>query len=170
MSISDLGSIGEFVSSIGVLITLIYLAVQVRYTRNVALGHSYQTRVGFRIDAHLYNGDPQISELFTRVGPVENTDKCVENYNGLTDIQKAQYRELTHAQILLCDNTLYQHSLGLIGEEQMLLAAGRVQMAYGFWVYITPYIPPHVQRNYEEYKDKTLSGVLKVHSNGFYKL
>lgn len=38
MSIQDLGSIGEFISSIAVLVTLLYLAMQVRQTRaaNVA--------------------------------------------------------------------------------------------------------------------------------------
>ena len=42
MSISELGSLGELVSSIVVLITLIYLAVQVRHSKNIAMGHSYQ--------------------------------------------------------------------------------------------------------------------------------
>ena len=37
MSIQDLGSIGEFISSIAVLVTLLYLAVQVRQTRNATV-------------------------------------------------------------------------------------------------------------------------------------
>ena len=37
MSIQDLGSIGEFISSIAVLITLLYLAMQVRQTRNATI-------------------------------------------------------------------------------------------------------------------------------------
>ena len=42
MSIGEPGSPGELVSSIVVLITLIYLAVQVRHSKNIAMGHSYQ--------------------------------------------------------------------------------------------------------------------------------
>jgi hypothetical protein len=37
MTIQDLGSIGEFISSIAVLITLLYLAMQVRQTRNATI-------------------------------------------------------------------------------------------------------------------------------------
>ena len=37
MSIQELGSIGEFVSSLAVLITLLYLAVQIRQTRNATV-------------------------------------------------------------------------------------------------------------------------------------
>jgi hypothetical protein len=153
MSISDLGSLGEFISSIGVLITLVYLAVQVRHSKNIALGHSYQNRVGFRIDAHRQSADPHFSELITLVGPIENVEESLNNFNRLDESQKEQYRHLQLVQIQLCDNTLYQYSLGLIGEEQMLQAAKRVQMAYEFWSHMTDFIPPYVQRSYEAHKD-----------------
>jgi hypothetical protein len=157
MSISELGSLGEFVSSIGLLITLVYLAVQVRHSKHIAMGHSYQTRVGFRIDAHRQECEPHIAELSTKVGVMENTSEFIKNFNNLEEIEKQQYRNLTLIQLQLCDNTLYQYSLGLIGEEQMLRAATRVQMAYGVWEYMTPYIPPHVQRSYEKYKGSDLA-------------
>jgi hypothetical protein len=156
MSISELGSLGEFVSSIGVLITLVYLAVQVRHSKHIAMGHSYQTRVGFRIDAHRHESEPHIAELSTKVGAMENTADFIKNFNKLEEIQKQQYRHITLIQVQQCDNTFYQYSLGLIGEEQMLQAAVRVQMAYGVWEYMTAYIPPHVQRSYEKYKESDL--------------
>jgi hypothetical protein len=152
MSISELGSLGELVSSIVVLITLIYLAVQVRHSKNIAMGYSYQNRVGFRIDAHRQATDPQVAELEMIVGPIENTEDAIKNFNNLDEIQQQQYRNLMLVQIQLCDNTLYQYSLGLIGEEQMSQAAVRVKMAYGFWVHMTEYIPPHIRRSYEEHK------------------
>jgi hypothetical protein len=154
MSISELGSLGEFVSSIGVLITLIYLAVQVRHSRAIAMGHSYQTRVGFRIDAHRQHSE--LAELLVKVGPEQNTAECIRNFNALDEVQQEQYRHVQLVQIQLCDNTLYQYSLGLIGEEQMLLAASRVQMAYGVWQHMTAFIPPHVQRCYEKYNEREL--------------
>ncbi len=43
MTIQELGSIGEFVSSIAVLLTLIYLAVQVRQARNATIASTMQT-------------------------------------------------------------------------------------------------------------------------------
>ena len=36
MSLEDLGNLGEFLSSIGVLVTLVYLANQVRQTNTLA--------------------------------------------------------------------------------------------------------------------------------------
>jgi len=88
MSISELGSLGEFVSSIGVLITLFYLAVQVRHSRDIAMGHSYQSRVGFRIDAHRQETEPHIAELSIKVGAIENTAEFIKNFNELEEIQK----------------------------------------------------------------------------------
>jgi hypothetical protein len=97
-----------------------------------------------------------MAELSAKVGDIENTAECIKNFNELDEVQKEQFRNLTHIQIQLCDNTLYQYSLGLIGKEQMLRAASRVQTAYGFWEYMTPYIPPHIQRSYEKYKGMDL--------------
>ncbi|MEE2913248.1 MAG: hypothetical protein VX745_01105 [Pseudomonadota bacterium] len=37
MSITDLGALGEFVSAIVVLITLIYLAVQMKQSKDIGL-------------------------------------------------------------------------------------------------------------------------------------
>ena len=144
MTIFELGALGEFVGAIAVVGTLIYLAVQVRHSKDIAMGHSFQTRIGFRIDAHRHETEPHMAELSTKLGAIENTAEHIKNFNELDEIQKQQYRHLTLIQLQLCDNTLYQYSLGLIGEEQMLQAASRVQMAYGVWEYMTPYISPHV--------------------------
>ena len=48
MSLSDLASLGSFVSGFAVLISLIYLALQVRWTKRnqqIAIRHSRATRV-----------------------------------------------------------------------------------------------------------------------------
>ena len=61
MTIQELGSIGEFISSIAVLLTLIYLAVQVRQTRNATIASTMQTnRVQFQ-SIMLANRDSQIA-------------------------------------------------------------------------------------------------------------
>ena len=81
MSISELGSLGELISSIVVLITLIYLAVQVRSTKKIAMGYAYQNRVAFRIDAHRQGIDPHIAELVTIVGDIANhPEEGIKNF------------------------------------------------------------------------------------------
>ena len=57
LSIADLGSIGELVGSIAVLFTLVYLAIQVRHSRELlerneklSLGQAFQSRIDARRD------------------------------------------------------------------------------------------------------------------------
>ena len=44
MTITDLGSMGEFVSAIAILVTLIYLTIQVRHTRRETAASLLQQR------------------------------------------------------------------------------------------------------------------------------
>jgi hypothetical protein len=45
MTIQDLGAIGEFVSAFAILITLAYLAIQVRYARIATIDKNRESRV-----------------------------------------------------------------------------------------------------------------------------
>ena len=66
MSIQELGSIGEFISSIAVLITLIYLAVQVRQSRNATVASTMQTnRLQFQ-NIMIANRDSQIAPIIIK--------------------------------------------------------------------------------------------------------
>ena len=71
MTIQELGSIGEFISSIVVLITLIYLAVQVRQTRNATIASTMQTnRMQFQnimIANHLHRMRPAKVQTYVSV-------------------------------------------------------------------------------------------------------
>ena len=56
MSIVELGSIGEFVSAIAVLVTLIHLAVQVRQAKGIAMQSAvYERGHGMRERPRLLN-------------------------------------------------------------------------------------------------------------------
>ena len=70
-----LGNLGEFAGSIAVLATLIYLAVQVRQSkelleenRKIALGQMYQQSAGFSLEMQRYMGNPDLAELRTKGG------------------------------------------------------------------------------------------------------
>lgn len=66
MTIQELGSIGEFISSIAVLVTLIYLAVQVRQTRNATVASTMQTnRVQFQ-NIMIANRDSEIAPIIIK--------------------------------------------------------------------------------------------------------
>jgi len=55
VSISDLGSLGEFIGSIAVLVTLIYVALQIRYNTHAtrAASHHAITDALMRTDMHV---------------------------------------------------------------------------------------------------------------------
>ena len=53
MSLEDLGNIGEFVAAIGVIISLIYLAVQIRQNTSAVATATYEsTMTGFNDITH----------------------------------------------------------------------------------------------------------------------
>lgn len=66
MTIGELGSIGEFISSIVVLITLIYLAVQVRQTRNATIASTMQTNRAQFQSIMLANRDSMIAPIIVK--------------------------------------------------------------------------------------------------------
>ena len=87
MTIQELGSIGEFVSSIVVLITLIYVAVQVRQTRNATVASTMQTnRVQFQ-SIMLANRDSLIAPIIIKA----------DNNEPLTD--EEEYRLSNHINL-----------------------------------------------------------------------
>lgn len=109
MTLSDLGSIGEFVSSIVVLLTLFYLAVQVRHSRQLlerneklALGQAFQARVDSRRD--LEKLVIELSDLVVRVGKDE--------FEQLTESEQLKVRQLNPLWADWWDNNIYQASLG----------------------------------------------------------
>ncbi|MCP5183700.1 MAG: hypothetical protein H6993_07040 [Pseudomonadales bacterium] len=65
MSIQDLGSIGELLGSIAVLITIVYLAVQIRQNTRALHTATRETSISRTIDfARNFAKDPQQSELY----------------------------------------------------------------------------------------------------------
>jgi len=65
MTIAELGSLGEFIASLGVLITLIYLAIQMRQnTKAVRLNTAHSITEEFQDMFSLLASDQSLSEIF----------------------------------------------------------------------------------------------------------
>jgi hypothetical protein len=65
MTIAELGSLGEFIASLGVLITLIYLAIQMRQnTKAVRLNTAHAVTEEFQEIFSLLASDQGLSEVF----------------------------------------------------------------------------------------------------------
>ena len=104
MTIADLGSLGEFISSIVVLATLIYLALQVRqniYATRAASHHTITDAIN-QLNLRLA-GDEEIA-LIWKSG--------MEDRAALSELQCVRFDALMRAYLHVCDTMYYQASLG----------------------------------------------------------
>ena len=97
MTISDLGAIGELIGSFAVLLTLIYLAIQVRHSRELlerqerlGLGQAYQAKFSSRIE--LEKLVIELAEVSVRVhkGAKESTTSSVK-------LRNSRFASFTHS-------------------------------------------------------------------------
>jgi len=119
-----LGNVGEFISAIAVVVTLFYLAVQVRHgkeaveantrsleaNRNLAMGQAYQTRCGHVQTIAIARAEsPHWPQMQLKVD--------AGGLDALTPEERLRYVQLARAQALIFDNIHYQYGLGLIDDE-----------------------------------------------------
>jgi hypothetical protein len=110
VSLQDLGNVGEFVAAIGVIASLVYLALQIR--QNTASvrdsAHVNSGRAAFAFDA-LIAHDPEIAGLWFR------------GITGVSDLKPEEvvrFGALVHA--LLADNAMFfrLHRRGLVDDSE----------------------------------------------------
>ena len=124
MSIMELGALGEFLGSIAVLATLVYLAVQIRQntrsmedSKKLALAQTYQMRADALQMMLVQAADsehigPIITKL-TGLGYPEDIGALDE----LTREERGRFRMWQIAQQTHWDNMYFQYQQGFIDEE-----------------------------------------------------
>jgi hypothetical protein len=124
MTIQDWGAIGELVGGAAVVVTLIYLALQVRQNtqamdenRRLALAQTYQMRADALQDMLVRAADsrhigPIIIKL-TQAGYPED----VASLDLLTPEERGRFRLWQIAQETHWDNMLYQYQQGFLDPE-----------------------------------------------------
>ena len=108
MTISDLGSIGEFIGSIAVLVTLVYLAYQIRQSRALLLSNAYQARTDAVTSISLAMAqDASLTNLLDRANSGED----------LSDDEQLRCAAFVGIAFRNFENNHFQHQLGLLTEE-----------------------------------------------------
>src|SRR3954471_10279214 len=116
MSLSDLASLGSFVSGFAVLISLIYLALQVSQTKRnqqIAIRHSRASR---NVELHLALADPGVADawLHGSGSPQE-----------ITQTELSQFISLCRALFFHFEDSFYQRDEGLLNDDAFeTVAAG----------------------------------------------
>jgi hypothetical protein len=124
MTIQDWGAIGELVGGAAVVVTLIYLALQVRQNtqamdenRRLALAQTYQMRADALQDMLVRAADSrhigQIIIKLTQAGYPED----VASLDMLTPEERGRFRLWQIAQETHWDNMLYQYQQGFLDPE-----------------------------------------------------
>lgn len=112
MSITELGAIGEFIAAIVVLITLIYLAIQVKQTQLAVSANTNQAINDISIQLYLTAAsyEPLASALAL----------SFQDGSMLNDTQYQQVRGFWSAIIRNAENMHFQYRKGLLDEAQVI--------------------------------------------------
>jgi hypothetical protein len=120
MSLSDLASLGSFVSSFAVLISLIYLALQVRQTKRnqqIAIRHSRATRV---VELHLALADVAVADAWLHGSG---------NPQQITQTQVSQFINLCRALFFHFEDSFYQREEGLLNDDAFETVVAGVRLS-----------------------------------------
>ena len=108
MSLSDLASLGSFVSGLAVLASLIYLTLQIRQAERYQRAIVQQGRAA------------RLSDSQHSLANSANADVFQRGLNGdddLTLTQLRQYQHLFNAAVVNGEDTFLQHEAGLISDD-----------------------------------------------------
>ena len=129
MSLDDLGNIGEFVAAVAVVVSLIYLAVQIRQNTRSVRASTYQVAVG-----SISDWTREIS-LNSHAPPIFSVG-CIDP-DQLTGEERLQLYFQLLSLFRNYENLFYQHQKGMIEDS-----------AWAGWAYhmVRTYWTPGVQR------------------------
>ena len=112
MTISELGSIGEFLGAIAVLVTLVYLALQIRQNTKATAALIHQARSDQAQEFHLFGAN---SPGFAAILNTVNFDP--ENLNLLTEEELTRFRLYAISANTRFENMYFQHVNGFLTTE-----------------------------------------------------
>jgi hypothetical protein len=126
MSLSDLASVGSFVSGFAVLISLIYLSLQVRQTKRnqqIAIRHSRATRI---VELQLALAEPGVAEAW-----LHGSGSSPE----ITATEVSQFTSLCRALFFHFEDSFYQREEGLLNDDafETVVAGARLSARSPGW-------------------------------------
>ena len=154
MNWEAIGAVGELVGGVAVIATLVYLAIQVRHSKEllernekIALSQVYQSRADSRMSLILAQAESDRVELISSVwGRPDLVD-------GLEDKDREIVRQYMVATIVHQDNVLFQASLGLIDKAAMRGIVELVGLNVPVWKELDIALTPLIRKCYGAYSE-----------------
>ena len=114
MTITELGALGDLLGAVGVIVTLVYLSVQVRQntrsldaTQRLALAQTYQMRSDALQNMLVQAGASEIGGIIAKVTQAGYPED-LSALDTLPPTERARFRQWYIAQIAHWDNMHYQ--------------------------------------------------------------
>jgi hypothetical protein len=126
MSLSDLASLGSFVNGLAVLISLIYLSLQVRQTKRnqqIAIRHSRASRI---VDLQLALANPGVADAWLHGSG---------SPQQLSQTELGQFINLCRALFFHFEDSFYQREEGLLNDDafETVVAGARLSARSPGW-------------------------------------
>jgi hypothetical protein len=151
MSLSDLASLGSFVSGFAVLISLIYLSLQVRQTKRnqqIAIRHSRASRI---VELQLTLADPGVADawLHGSGSPQE-----------ITQTELSQFINLCRALFFHFEDSFYQREEGLLNDDafETVVAGARLSARSPGWRAAWRVARPNFAGRFLQFMDGVVAG------------
>jgi hypothetical protein len=118
-----LGNLGEFMGSFLILTTLIYLAIQVKHSkelldenRKIALGQVHQARADYRLQTFSNHMRPEVLAVVEKLSGPERFQGPLskDSWSSLSIKERYLFRQTQRAELVFLENNHYQESLGLL--------------------------------------------------------
>jgi hypothetical protein len=107
MTLSDLASIGSLVSGVAVLVSLVYLSLQVRQTERNQQAMIRQGRINRAVELVTARMAPSVAEAIS---------SGIDGDQNLTAQQLALFESYADGYFLHAEDTYYQHEAGLLND------------------------------------------------------
>lgn len=152
MNLSDLASIGSFVSGVAVLVSLIYLAIQVRDSLKAQRAAMHQARVERVTKVSVEFAKPEIAGVLA---------KAATPSPDFTATEVVQLFHYVRIQIVAVDDAIWQHDAGFLDNASLhttLLTMKRIlanPALHAVWNLVHVQLDPDVRKRVMELIERT---------------
>lgn len=156
MTLANLANIGEFIGGIAVIVSLIYVALQIRQNTKTIRGSTLQQNTDFWGDLFLRLAQPELASIYS-TGMRGNAD--------ISPITFTQFNCLARSMFLGFENQYFQYQNGILDPESYLgyerIIAAQILSYRGFriyWEQNRPYYSPRFVRHIDTIIERTPEG------------
>jgi hypothetical protein len=151
MSLSDLASLGSFVNGLAVLISLIYLALQVRQTKRnqqIAIRHTRASRI---VELQLALADPGVANAWLHGSG---------NPQEITPTEISQFINVCRAFFFHFEDSFYQREEGLLNDDafETVVAGARLSARSPGWRAAWRIARPNFGGRFLDFMDGVVTG------------